>query len=202
MHGPGKKACNEAFRPSGTIYTGGSNHIVMPMDLIECFEKRRSVRSFADEPVPDEVIENALLAANLAPSAGNLQARDFIVVRDEDTRKAVAEASPGHKFLLTAPAIIVCCANLDRIVQYGPRGKNLYCIQDVSVSVENMLLYIAARGYGACWVGAFDEKKVAAALGLPLYVRPLVIVPVGKPKKEGTKPPRVKIEGLVHYDRW
>lgn len=172
------------------------------MDLIECFEKRRSVRSFADEPVPDEVIENALLVANLAPSAGNLQARDFIVVRDESARRAVAEASPGHKFLMEAPVIIVCCANLDRIIQYGPRGKNLFCIQDVSASVENMLLYIAARGYGACWIGTFDEKRLADALGLPPHVRPLTIIPVGRPKKEGTKPPRMKIEDLVHYEHW
>jgi nitroreductase len=172
------------------------------MDLVECFEKRRSVRSFSDEPVPDEVIENALLVANLAPSAGNLQARDFIVVRNEDTKRALLEASPGHKFLMDAPVIIVCCANFDRIIQYGPRGKNLFCIQDVSASVENMLLYIAASGYGACWIGTFDEKKVAAALGLPLHVRPLTIMPVGKPKKEGTKPPRVKIDGLVHRERW
>ena len=172
------------------------------MDLIECFEKRRSVRSFADEPVPEEVIENCLHVANLAPSAGNLQARDFIVVRDESVRKAVAEASPVHKFLPTAPVIIVCCANFDRIIQYGPRGKNLFCIQDVAASVENMLLYIAARGYGACWIGAFDEKKVTAALGLPLHVRPQAIVPVGKPEKDGTKPPRVRIESLVHYEHW
>lgn len=172
------------------------------MDLLECFEKRRSVRVFTDEPVPDEVIENALHVANLAPSVGNLQARDFIVVRDEGVRRSLAEASPGHKFLLETPVIIVCCANFDRIIQYGPRGRNLYCIQDVSASVENMLLYIAARGYGACWIGAFDERRVSAALGLPLHVRPLTLLPVGKPQKEGTKPPRVRTEGLVHYDHW
>lgn len=172
------------------------------MELIECFEKRRSVRAFADEPVPDEVIENALMVANLAPSAGNLQARDFVVVRDEKVRRAMAEASPGHKFLGTVPVIIVCCANHDRIIQYGPRGRNLFCIQDVSVSIENMLLYFAARGYGACWIGTFDEEMVASALGLPPHVRPLTLVPVGKPRKDGMRPPRMNIESLVHYDRW
>lgn len=172
------------------------------MDLMECLEKRRSVRAFTDEPVPDDVIENALQVANLAPSAGNLQARDFIVVRDEDVRKAVVEASPGHRFMMESPVIIVCCGNFDRIIQYGPRGRNLYCIQDVSASVENMLLYLTARGYGACWIGAFDEGKVSDALGLPPHVRPLTLIPVGKPKKEGTGPPRVRTEGLTHHDHW
>ncbi|MBI0584323.1 MAG: nitroreductase family protein [Methanomassiliicoccus sp.] len=172
------------------------------MELLECFDKRRSVRSFSDEPVPDEVVDNALTAANLAPSAGNLQARDFIVVREEETKRKLLASSPGHGFLAEVPVVIVCCANLDRIIQYGPRGKNLYCVQDVAAAVENMLLYIAARGYGACWIGAFDEKGVSAALGLPLHVRPQALVAMGKPRKEGSKPPRVRIEGLVHRERW
>jgi nitroreductase len=65
-----------------------------------------------------------------------------------------------------------------------------------------MLLYIAARGYGACWIGAFDEKKVSDALGLPPHVRPLTLVPVGKPRKEYTRPPRARTQGPVHYDHW
>ncbi|MDW5563246.1 MAG: nitroreductase family protein [Methanomassiliicoccus sp.] len=172
------------------------------LDIIECFEKRRSVRAFTDEPVPEDVIENALLMANQAPSAGNLQARDFVVVRDEGMRAKLADASPGHKFLMDAPVMIVCCANLDRVIEYGPRGKDLYAIQDVSASVENMLLYITARGYGGCWIGAFDERKVADTLGLPKHVRPLTLIPIGRPMREGTKPPRVKIELLVHNERW
>lgn len=152
--------------------------------------------------MPDEVIESTLHVADLAPSAGNLQARDFIVIRDEDGKRAIAEASPGHKFLLSAPVIIVCCANYDRIIQYGPRGRDLFCIQDVSASVENMLLYLAARDYGACWIGTFDEDMVSAALGLPPHVRPLTLIPVGRPKKDVPRPARVRTKGLVHYERW
>jgi nitroreductase len=172
------------------------------MDLIECFEKRRSVRSFSDEDVPEELVENILLVANLAPSAGNLQARDFIVVRDVATKKKLMAAAHHEEFISHAPVVIVCCANHDRIIDYGPRGRNLFCVQDVAASVENMLLYIAARGYGACWVGAFDEHKVAEALDVPDHARPVTMVAIGKPKKEGTKPPRVKIDGLVHWEKW
>lgn len=172
------------------------------MDLIECFEKRRSVRSFSDEEVPEELVENTLLVANLAPSAGNRQARDFIVVRDATRRKKLMAAAHHEAFIAEAPVVVVCCANHDRIIEYGPRGRDLYCLQDVAASVENMLLYTAARGYGACWVGSFDEKTVAEALGLPAHARPVTMVAIGKPKKEGTKPPRVKIEGLVHWEKW
>jgi nitroreductase len=172
------------------------------MDLIECFEKRRSVRSFSGEDVPEELVNNTLLVANLAPSAGNLQARDFIVVRDAVTKRKLMAAAHNAAFISEAPVVVVCCANHDRIIEYGPRGRNLYCLQDVAASVENMLLYIAARGYGACWVGAFDEEKVVEVLGIPEHARPVTIVAIGKPKSEGTKPPRVKINGLVHWEKW
>lgn len=172
------------------------------MELTECFEKRRSVRGFTDEEVPDEMIEKMLAAANLAPSAGNFQARDFVVVREPGTKKGLAAAAHNQKFIAEAPVVVVCCANLDRVIEYGPRGRELYSLQDVAASVENMLLYITAQGYGACWVGVFDESRVAEALGLPDHARPVAIVPMGRPKKEGAQPPRVRIEGLVHRERW
>jgi nitroreductase len=172
------------------------------MDLIECFQKCRSVRGFTDEAVPDEVIDSMLSLANLAPSTGNLQARDFVVVREPGTKKGLAAAARNQEYIAEAPVVVVCCANLDRIIEYGPRGRDLFCLQDVAASVENMLLYITARGYGACWIGSFDERRVSESLGLPDHARPVAMVPIGRPKKEGTKPPRVPIKELVHLERW
>jgi nitroreductase len=172
------------------------------MDLIESFEKRRSVRGYTDEPVPDEVVNEILRVANLAPSAGNLQARDFVVIKNEGTKRGLAAAAHNQMYIAEAPVVIVCCANLDRIIEYGPRGRDLFCLQDVAASIENMLLYIAARGYGACWVGTFDERRVAESLGLPDHARPVAILPVGRPKKEANKSPRVGIEELVHSEKW
>ena len=56
--------------------------------------------------------------------------------------------------------------------------------------------------YEHSWIGGFDEKQVAAVLGLPGYVRPVTMVPVGVPNGRGTQPPRVKIEGVIHEGRW
>jgi len=171
------------------------------MELMKCIEKRHSVRGYTDEPVPDSVVEEALKAAILAPSAGNLQARDFVVVRSAETKKKLAGAA-NQPFIGDAPAIIVCCVNYDRIARYGQRGHDLYCLQDVAASVENMLLYAASKGYGTCWIGAFDEDKVKAALGLPPNIRAVSMVPIGKAKKEGKQPPRLKLEEVVHRESW
>ena len=110
------------------------------MELKEPIEKRRSVRSFIDRDVKIDDIVEILEYANLAPSAGNLQARDFVVVRDDRLRRSLAKAALDQAFVSEAPIDIVVCANLRRISPYGARGINLYCIQDSAASIEHILL--------------------------------------------------------------
>jgi nitroreductase len=172
------------------------------MEIKEAIEKRASVRAFTDDPVPDELVMETLRLGTLAPSAGNLQARDFVVVRSPETKAKLAKAAFGQEFVEKAPVVIVCCANLTRIRNYGIRGTGLYCLQDVAACVENMMLYVASQGYGSCWVGAFDETQVTKILELPENVRPVVILPVGMPKDPPRRTPRLKLDTVVHKEKW
>jgi nitroreductase len=172
------------------------------MEIKEAIEKRASVRAFTDDPVPDELVMETLRLGTLAPSAGNLQARDFVVVRSPETKAKLAKAAFGQEFVEKAPVVIVCCANLTRIRNYGIRGTGLYCLQDVAACVENMMLYVASQGYGSCWVGAFDETQVTKILELPENVRPVVILPMGVPKDPPRRTPRLKLDTVVHKEKW
>ncbi|MGQ9587941.1 MAG: nitroreductase family protein [Thermoplasmata archaeon] len=172
------------------------------MDTEECIEGRTSIRAFKPDPVDDPVVDEALRMANLAPSAGNLQARDFVVVRNVHIKKLLMEAAYGQDFVRTAPVVVVVCANLERIKHYGDRGRTLYCLQDAAAAIENMLLYLHSRGLGAVWVGAFDERKAAEALGLPDHARPVAIVPIGHPAEKGVRRRRLPMEHIVHRERW
>jgi nitroreductase len=150
-------------------------------------------------------VRKLLELANAAPSAGNAQARDFVVVRNNETKNALAEAALGQSFISEAAVVIVVCGNLQRSAKYyGNRGMSLYYIQDADAAVQNLLLAVHNEGLGSCWVGAFDERSVTRILKLPDEVRPLAIIPIGVPAKkqrEG-KPNRVKIEKLVHFEQW
>lgn len=172
------------------------------MELIDAITKRRSVRRFKDKDVPMEIIMKSLEYGNLAPSAGNLQARDFIIVRDKKIKKELMIAALHQSFVEECPVVIVVCANMKRISPYGERGKKLYALQDCAAAIQNMLLYLTSEGVGSCWVGAFNEKKVYDILNLPSSVRPVAIIPIGYPEDKGRQPPRMKIEDLVHYDMW
>jgi nitroreductase len=172
------------------------------MDVVSCIEGRTSTRSFRPDPVSDEVVEEAVTMANLAPSAGNLQARDFVVVRNAHTKKLLMEAAYGQEFVHEVPVVVVCCANLERIGHYGDRGRDLYCLQDVAAGVENMMLYLHGKGLASVWVGAFDEERARAALHLPDHARPVAMVPIGFPAEKGVRRRRLPLQEIMHRERW
>ncbi|MCS7122165.1 MAG: nitroreductase family protein [Archaeoglobaceae archaeon] len=171
----------------------------------ECLKllfERVSIRKFKSDDVSDEIVKTLLEAGNAAPSAGNLQARDFVVVRDPDRKLKLAKAALNQMFIAEAPVVIVVCANYPKSMRvYGERGK-LYAEQDATAAVENILLAVTALGLGAVWIGAFSEGKVSEILNLPNYVRPIAMIPIGYPAEKPSKRSRYPIEYLTHYETW
>ncbi len=173
------------------------------MELFEAIRGRRSVRKFLPEPVQEEDLRRILEAGIWAPSAGNLQSWEFVVVKDPRRKRALAEAAYGQYFLAQAPVVLVVCSDRARSAsEYGRRGWELYSIQDAAAATQNILLAAHALGYGSCWVGAFDESEVSRILGLPESVRPLAIVPIGVPAEEPEPPPRFPLSRVTHLERF
>ncbi len=170
------------------------------MDILSVIKGRRSVRDFLTKEIPEELINELIEALIWAPSAGNLQARKFIFVKDRKIKKELARAALGQSFVAEAPLVVVGCADLERIaLRYGSRGMNLYVIQDVSASIMQLMLLAHERGLGTVWVGAFDEKTVSDILGLPSFLRPVAIVPVGYPSRIPSPPPRRPLKDLIEF---
>ncbi len=172
------------------------------MKVKDAIKDRRSIRRFKNKAVEDTMLMEILEAGNLAPSAGNLQSRDFIVVKEQKTKEKLTITALGQLFIEEAPVVVVVVANIERVSPYGKRGIELYCIQDTAASIQNMLLTIHELGLGCCWVGAFNEEAVSRILDLPAYIRPVAILPIGHPNETPRIPPRIDIEDLVHYEKW
>jgi nitroreductase len=172
------------------------------MELVEVIKKRSSVRNFSPNPIDDKVIKQIIELGNLAPSAGNLQPRDFVVVKNQEIKTKLADAAHDQDFVAEAPVVIVVCANLGRTSPYGTRGKELYSIQDSAASIQNMLLAVVDFGLASCWVGAFDESAVSKILELPSDVRPVAIIPIGLQEIEYGTTSRMDVNELIHYDKW
>ncbi len=173
------------------------------MDVFEAINSRRSVRAFTEQPVSEKDVEKLIEAARCAPSAGNIQPWEFIVVREQETKKRLREAALDQTFIEEAPVVIVVCANFWRSGQgYGPRGINLYSLQDTAAATQNMLLAAAALGLATCWVGAFQEEEARNLLNIPDGVRPVAIIPIGHAAEKASARSRRPLDRIVHYEMY
>lgn len=169
------------------------------MDVMQAIKERRSIRKYTDYRIPEETLDKLAEALIWAPSAGNLQSRKFYFVRDDVLKVKLAAAALNQTFIAEAPLVVVGCTDSLISSRYGERGMVLYTIQDVATSIMCMMLAAHELGLGTVWVGAFREKEVATALLLPGNLRPVAIVPVGRPARVPKPPPRVSKNEAVIY---
>jgi len=181
----------------------GSKREGNKLDVLEAIKTRRSIRAFTGENVSEEIVNKILDAARWAPSAGNLQPWEFVVVRDPKVKRGLATAALHQMFIAEAPVVIVVCANENRSAWgYGSRGSTLYCLQDTAAATENILLTAHSLGLGTCWVGAFNEEAARRVLDIPLGVRPVAIIPLGYPAEKPSPTPRRGFNEILHYEKY
>ncbi len=169
------------------------------MDAIEAIRTRRSIRRYTHDPVPDAVVAEILRAAMSAPSAGNQQPWQFVIVTDRGLREQIPTFHPYAQMVREAPVAILVCGDLRRESFEG------YWVQDCSAAAQNILLAAHAQGLGAVWVGVYPKqervKRFQALLELPPQVIPLALIPLGVPAER--VPPADRFDpSRIHYDRW
>lgn len=173
------------------------------MEVFDCIRTRRSIRKYKDKQVPWDNIVTIMQAGKYAPSAGNLQNWKFIVIKDDDKRKAIAEASLQQWWMEKAPIYIAVCGEPEKAERfYGSRGRRLYMIQAIAAAIENMLLTAHSLGLGACWVGAFDEDKIRRLLSLPEQADVHAIITIGYPDEKPEMPTKFRIEHMMFFEKW
>lgn len=169
------------------------------MDTIEAIRTRRSIRRYTGEPFSDDVLAEILKAAMSAPSAGNQQPWQFVVVADRALREAIAQFHPYAQMVPEAPVAIVVCGDV-RLESY--KG---YWVQDCSAATQNILLAAHAMGLGAVWVGIYPVedrvRRLQQLLALPAQVVPLALVPLGLPAERALPANRFD-PARIHRNRW
>jgi len=174
------------------------------MEVFESIISRHSVRSYEKKDVPNELIGQLLEAAVRAPSAGNVQPWEFVVVKDIELKRELASVALKQRHVEEAPVVIVVCADPGKSAdKYGERGKSLYCIQDTAAAIENMLLVANSLGLGTCWIGAFEEDKVKNILNMPQKLKPVALITIGFPREyeKPTKTSRIPFENVTFIDK-
>jgi nitroreductase len=147
------------------------------MDVYDAIKQRRSVRKFEDRPIPDDVLTRVLDAGILAPTGRNTQEWKYVVVRDADTQKRLADAA--EQAFLAKAQVIVAVVSLDPVremfcgIQAGP--------VDCAIVIDHMTLAAVAEGLGSCWIGHFDQDKCREILDIPAPAKIIEMLVMGYP---------------------
>lgn len=165
------------------------------MEFSQLIFARESCRAFAEEAVPREDLLACVEAARQAPSACNSQPWRFLLVDDTEKRAEIADAvvervSGMNRFAAKASAFIVVLegkANMSASLG-GKLKDQHYANLDVGGAMAYLTLAAADRGIGTCILGWFDEKRIAALLGVPASMRIRAVVAAGIPQKKEPRP--------------
>lgn len=193
------------------------------MSFLDLVLRRRSIRKYKPDPIPEDKIRYVLEAARHAPSWANQQCWKYIVVTDNDLKRRITETAPlppppealppywdrsllppfeprPRDWMARAPVIIVGCA--DPLKSGRKEGKDYYLV-DMGISMEHLILAATEQGLGTCWVGGgFNEAIVKEVLGIPEGVRVVALTPLGYPDEQPAPRPRRRFEEIVSYNGW
>lgn len=182
--------------------------------MLKEIEDRRSIRKYKDQPVPEDVLNDILESARLAPSGSNTQPWRFIVVRSKETREKLSRADHNQSWMLSAPVLIVCVAD-PRCQMENDDGSKVFSvneespelslkrvIRDASIAVEHMALEAVSQGLGTCWTGWYEQDGIRPVLNIPEDKYVCCVLTLGYPDEAPAPRPRKPMEELVRYETW
>jgi len=167
------------------------------MSIYNLIERRRSIRRYKGDPVPEEVLRRILGSARVAPSACNNQPWHFFVVRDAATRQGLFP-SAGQAWIAAAPVVLVACSRPEEAWVRRYDGK-CHADVDVAIAMEHVMLAATEEGLGTCWIGAFDPDRFRSVLRLPPELAPVAATPLGHPDAEPGPFSRKSLDEIVTW---
>ncbi len=159
------------------------------MDFMDTVRKRRSIRRYKPDPIPDDVLSQILEAARLAPSSGHRQPWHFIVIKNPEIKKNLGIAV----WAAEAPIVLVGCTD--------PQVSARWHIVDLTIAFEHIVLAAANFGLGTCWMGRLDaDETIKEVLDIPKHMKAVAVTPLGYPAEVPEPKERKAISEIVHYE--
>lgn len=175
------------------------------MEVLEAAHKRRSVRSFAQEPINSDLLSQLIDAARVGPSAGNRQPLQYVVVTDPDLCPQVFDCLKWAAYTaprgtpvpgFTPTAYVAVCIRQELALPAGAK-------YDAGAAIQTILLVAESQGLGSCWLKTINVPKLSEILAIPEGVELDSIVALGTPAEE---PKLVELEpgqeGLEAIKYW
>ena len=171
------------------------------MDVKKAIKSRRSIRKYQDKPVPDDLVNDVINAARLAPSGNNAQPSRYLIIKDNETKKKLKDNNIiRDKWVYDAPVIIVCCTDPKAYVKSVKGWDNtneIRAIRDLSIASSYLMLQATELGLGTCYCGWVEKNKIKEILGIPQDFIVLFVITLGYPAEKPEARPRKEIEEII-----
>jgi coenzyme F420-0:L-glutamate ligase/coenzyme F420-1:gamma-L-glutamate ligase len=198
-------------------------------EVFDAIKERRSVRKFLTRPVPQELVDEVLVAAGWAPSAHNAQPWRFIVLADASVKRELAEAMAASwaantakdglnieedkrkarvERFATAPVLILACLTMDGMRKFSDekrqRSERDLAMQSLGAALQNLLLATHAKGLRACWFcsPSFCKATVRGVLKIPDDVEPEALIVIGYATEKPPMPTRKELKDYCFKNKW
>jgi nitroreductase len=218
-----------AFRPIGERVSAGAAVAdgTGVIDVFEAMGTARAMRRLRPDPIDDDAVERLIWAATRASSANNTQPWDFVVVRndeqrrriaevigpvgdklesryasaDEGVRRRVHEASELARNIADVPTLVFVCGT-NRYPAARPKVEWMYSA--VFGAAQNLLVAARALGLGAAYTTLHDagEQAIKDILGIPDDRTLAVTIAVGHPARPFGPVSRRPVEEVLHLEKW
>ncbi len=170
------------------------------MDFLKLASERYSVRSFENKHLEQEVIDNILKAAHIAPTGCNNQPQRILILNNDETIEKLKNCTKCH---FNAPCAMLVCYNADESwtrVYDGAKSAPI----DASIVTTHLMLMAHSLGVGSCWVMHFDPQKMRDEFNIPKNFIPHALLVMGYPAQDSKPSPMHSssrpIEEVVFYD--
>ncbi len=180
------------------------------MDCMEAIRGRRSIRKYEKVDVTEDALRQILDAVRWAPSGGNIQPWEVIVIRDPAVREAlrgtVEGTNPGSKAIVNAPVLLALCGLIripdtyrhDVVTKFG----DWWFMFHLGIAAQNLSLAAHSLGLGSVMVGFFDHDRAREILQVPEEYEVVLLIPLGVPGRTPPAPKRREIHEFRHEDRF
>ena len=169
------------------------------MEFSELLTARYSVRVYKPDPIPEEILQQVLEAARLAPTAANRQPFRVILTHTRG-REQELQRIYRHSWFTQAPLVVCVCAVPEEA--WVRQDQRSYCDVDAAIALDHLILAAANLGIGTCWIAHFDVQAAREILQVPLSVEPLLLTPLGYPADHIRSKKRRSLDDLVRFERW
>ncbi|MFB6292367.1 MAG: nitroreductase family protein [Candidatus Nanohaloarchaea archaeon] len=170
------------------------------MSIFEDITSLGTFRDCEDKPIPRKLMGMILEAGSNAPSPGNVDALEFIVVEDDEKREALARIT-GDDRIESAPDSVIIIEDYERMARRVEEDKcRDFCSAEAAVAAQNMRLVAKENGLASCWVGGFPEQAVQDEFGIPDGKIPMGVVILGYSDDSVPEEEKFKLNNICYYD--